>query len=250
LEVIKTKGIVIKSIKYAEQDKIITVLTRDLGKITVMAKGAMRPKGNLGVVTRFLSCSAFSLFKGRDMYVLRDAEFITNYPGIEADIEKLTYCSHFTEMIADIVQEAQPNPEAVDPFLYAVIRMNTAKPEDYESIRILFELRSVFTMGYTPRLEGCIACRSEIEEKGYFSITNDGLYCSVHKPSGSFAVVTRQEVEILRYIAGSSAKDLYRIRIPKEAQDTLALVSRLYVESKLEKKYTKLDMLSALRPKR
>jgi hypothetical protein len=76
------------------------------------------------------------------------------------------------------------------------------------------------------------------------------LYCSVHKPSGSFAVVTRQEVEILRYIAGSSAKDLYRIRIPKEAQDTLALVSRLYVESKLEKKYTKLDMLSALRPKR
>ena len=60
------------------------------------------------------------------MYVLRDAEFITNYPGIEADIEKLTYCSHFTEMIADIVQEAQPNQEAVDPFLYAVIRMNTA----------------------------------------------------------------------------------------------------------------------------
>ena len=91
MKIVNTNGIVIKSIKYSEQDKIITVLTRDLGRITVMAKGALRSKGNIGIVTRFLSCSSFCLFKGRNMFVLKDAEFITTYPNIELDIEKLTY---------------------------------------------------------------------------------------------------------------------------------------------------------------
>ena len=250
MKIVNTKGIVIKSIKYAEQDKIITVLTRDFGRITVMAKGALRSKGNLGVVSRFLSCSDFSLFKGKDMYVLKDADFIANYPNIELDIEKLTYCSHFTDMMMDIVQEGQACPEAVDHFLYGIHHMNSASPEQYESIRLFFELRSVFVMGYTPRLDECIACHRKINEKGYFSICDDGLYCHDHKPIGIFVEVHKQAIDALRHIACSSAKNLYRLKISQETIKCLTVLSKLYVESKLEKKYTKMDMLFSLQPKK
>lgn len=249
MNITNAKGIVIKSIKYSEQDKIITVLTRDFGKITVMAKGALRSKGNLGVVTRFLSCADYNLFKGKDMFVLKDAEFITNYPNIELDIEKLTYCSHFTDMIMDAVQDGQAFPEAVDHFLYTILKMNSARPNQYKAVRVFFELRLVFIMGYTPRLGGCIACNQEVDEGGYFSVSNDGLYCSVHKPSGSYVKVHKEAVDALRHIAGSSAKNLYKLEISQETIDSLAEIAKLYVERKLEKKYTKILMLKSLRTK-
>ncbi|HBN83116.1 MAG TPA: DNA repair protein RecO [Clostridiales bacterium] len=250
MKIVNTNGIVIKSIKYSEQDKIITVLTRDLGRITVMAKGALRSKGNIGIVTRFLSCSSFCLFKGRNMFVLKDAEFITTYPNIELDIEKLTYCSHFADMMMDIVQEGQSFPEAIDHFLYAIIHMNSANPNQYETIRLFFELRSVFIMGYTPRLDQCILCDKEINEEAYFSISNDGMYCCEHKPSGVKVEIHKQGIEALRYIARTSAKNLYRMQISPETIKSLEALSKLYVESKLEKKYTKMDMILSLRPKK
>lgn len=247
MNVVNTSGIVIKSLKYSEQDKILTVLTRDLGRISVMAKGALRSKGNIGIVSRFLSCSDFSLFKGRNMYVLKDADFITNYPNIELDIEKLTYCSHFADMMMDIVQEGQAFPEAIDHFLYAVMHMNSAQPDQYETIRLFFELRSVFVMGYTPRLDHCIACDEEVHEYGYFSVSEDGLFCYIHKPSGVRVEVQKQGIEALRHIAGSTAKNLYRMLIDSETKKSLDVISKLYVESKLEKKYNKMDMIQSLR---
>ena len=240
------KGIVIKSIKFSDQDKIVTVLTKERGRITMMAKGAMRPKGNLGIVTRFLSCADFTLFKGKGMYILTSADFIRNYDGIEQDMEKLTYCSHFTDMMTDAVQEGQPFPEAVEHFLYTVNKINSSTFEKFEMIRVLFELRLLFIMGYTPKLDYCSICKQKIEEKCYFSLYNDGLCCEKHKPNEAFVELNKISLDTIRYIATIQAKNLYQLNVSEEALQKLSEISYMYIMNKLDKRYTKIEMLKRL----
>jgi DNA repair protein RecO (recombination protein O) len=64
LKLIKLKGIVIKEVTYSDNDKIITVLTDEMGTITCMAKGAKRTNSSILASSQYLVYSEFVLFKG------------------------------------------------------------------------------------------------------------------------------------------------------------------------------------------
>ena len=74
---IKTKGIVTKIVNYSDNDKILTVITADQGKIQVFCKGAQKIKNSILASTEFLAFSEFVLYEGNsDMYKMSSAEII------------------------------------------------------------------------------------------------------------------------------------------------------------------------------
>ena len=106
--IVRTKGIVIKIANSSENDKILTILTAEKGKIRAFCKGAKKPKSSFLASTEFLSFSDMILFEGNgDMYSLNSAEPINVFYNLRKDIDKLMYASIIAQIMNDVCQEEE-----------------------------------------------------------------------------------------------------------------------------------------------
>ena len=106
--IVRTKGIVIKIANSSENDKILTILTAEKGKISSFCKGAKKPKSSFLASTEFLSFSDMILFEGNgDMYSLNSAEPINVFYNLRKDIDKLMYASIIAQIMNDVCQEEE-----------------------------------------------------------------------------------------------------------------------------------------------
>ena len=92
---ITTQGLVLREVSYKESDKILTVLTRDLGKRTVKARGCRKKSSPLAASAQLLVWSDMTLFEYRDHLTLNEGSSLEQFWGVREDIEKLALGSYF-----------------------------------------------------------------------------------------------------------------------------------------------------------
>ena len=97
---IKVSGVVISEHNVGDYDKMITLLTPNLGKISCSARGARRNKSLLLAGTQFLCFAEYQLFKGGDIYKINSCDTIEIFYNIRTDLDKLTYSSNITKIIS------------------------------------------------------------------------------------------------------------------------------------------------------
>ena len=96
---IKTEGIVLNEIRYKETSKILNIYTKELGKVTVMAQGAFRPKSSLMASTQSFTLSEFYLKKGRNFYYINNSDVLDSYYSIRENMERMIYGFYILELI-------------------------------------------------------------------------------------------------------------------------------------------------------
>ena len=111
--VIKTKGIIIAQSNMGDNDKMVTILTPDLGKIGCAAKGARKPKSNLMAGTQFLCFGDFLIYKGVNSYNINSCEPLEIFYNIRLDIDKLKYAAEVAKIINDVDGVGRPVVERV-----------------------------------------------------------------------------------------------------------------------------------------
>jgi len=241
------KGIVVKEVNVGESDKIITLLTKQKGKITVSAKGARRPKSSFAAGTQFLSYSDFVLFSGKDMYSLNSCDIIETFYEIRNDMEKLTYAAHFVELVNDTVQENQPAAKVLQLFLNT-LHMLAKTDKQPELLARIIELRLLTIDGYTPYIRGCAVCGKDDCESYSFSFSKCGLICKGCAVQDPFAMdISIGTIKALTYIIYSKIEDLFNFKVSQVILDELGRLMKRYLRDRLEKDYNKLDFLKQLK---
>ena len=104
---VKVSGVVIAENNMGDFDKMLTILTPNLGKISCSAKGARRPKSQLMSGSQLMCFGEYMLFKGSDTYTLNSCEIIELFYNIRTDLEKLTYAMYVTRIVSDVTTENQ-----------------------------------------------------------------------------------------------------------------------------------------------
>ena len=102
--IIKTKGIVLLESNMGDFDKMVSILTPDLGKIGCAAKGARKPKSPLLAGTQFLSFSDLVIFSGANSYNINSFDTIELFYNIITDLEKLTYSTFITQLVYHVTK--------------------------------------------------------------------------------------------------------------------------------------------------
>ncbi len=245
---VKVKGLVIKEVNTGEADKILTIFTRQRGKITASARGARRQRSKYAAGTQLLSYNDYVLFSGKDMYSINSSEVIESFYEIRNDIVKLTYAAHFLDIISDTLQENQPAPKALQ-LLLNTLHILAKTERDPALAAVIFEMRLLAISGYAPSLSGCCVCGNESEERYGFSFKNCGLICS--KASCEAQDVFSKElspgaVRALRHIIYCKPEELFSFSLSPQVLEELGRISRRYLKERLEKDYTKLDMLKSI----
>ena len=155
--IIKTKGIILLESNMGDFDKMVSVLTPNLGKIGCAAKGARKPKSPLLAGTQFLSFSDLVIYNGVNSYNINSCEPIEVFYNIRTDLDKLTYAAFITRMVSDVTDENQYTYNILQ-LLLNTLYMISETDVDRDFILSVFELRLMVLLGFAPNLGKCVLC--------------------------------------------------------------------------------------------
>lgn len=238
---LKVNGIIIAENNMGDFDKMLTILTPNLGKIGCSARGARRPKSLLLSGTQFLCFGEYMLFKGGDTYTLNSCETIELFYNIRTDLDKLTYASYITKIISDVTTENQNSYNTLKLFLNTLYTISETD-KDLEFVTSVFKLRILKILGFLPNVNCCTTCGTK-ENITHFSIIDNGIKCEACSKQDTGAIkISEPTLNALKYIMKADPKKIFSFMLSENCLKELELVSRIYLNEKLEKEY-KLEKL-------
>ena len=172
----QAEGIVLANRNLGEADRIVKILCHEQGKIEAVAKGARRPRNRLVGLTLPFNVLRMSLFSGRNLDVLSQAEGIRSFQSLRDDLIALAYASYLTELVDELLPDREPNEAAFYLLLQAMAGLEAGS--EPENLARFFELRLLDLTGFRPAVEGCLACgRPPAQTAVAFSPADGGYYC-------------------------------------------------------------------------
>ncbi len=170
----KWEGIVLKSRSYGESNKIVTLLTREAGKVAVMARGAKKPTSRLAGITQTFMHGMFVCQRTSGMGTLQQGEHINSMRHVQTDIIATAYASYIVELIDRLVEEGKSEPYAFEVLLQAL----TAIEEGYdpEAITLFVDWKMLPYTGVQPILHACASCGA-VDGEFSFSFSQGGFLC-------------------------------------------------------------------------
>ena len=240
------QGIVLRVTDYNDRDALLTMLTRNHGKITAKARGLRRKNSPLVAPCQLLAFGEFTLFEYRGQYTINEAQSLELFTPLRRDLNKLSLGTYFAQVSEVLSQEDAPNPELLSLLLnslFALSQLDIAEKQ----VKAVFELRAACLSGYTPDLFGCHLCGSQKPVR--FDLSAGQLECQNCRDSESLGIrmpVTVSLLEAMRYICLCDPKKLYGFQIGVDTLEKLASLTESYLCTQLERGFSTLDFYKSL----
>ncbi|MGA2910788.1 MAG: DNA repair protein RecO [Candidatus Microgenomates bacterium] len=157
-----SEGIILARKNYGEADRIISVFSKDQGRVSMMAKGARRPKsrkrGHIEVFNRV----RFQAITGRGLDIMTEAEVIDDFKQIRTSLKKISLAYYLAEVIGRITHEGEGNAGVYDLLLDSLEKLKTAKM--LKKLRLDFLKELLIILGYWPKDKTLIDPDKTLEE--------------------------------------------------------------------------------------
>lgn len=168
------EGIVIRTQDYGETHKIVTLFTKQLGKISAISRGANRPKSRLSSISQPFIHGNFLIYVTKGLSTLQQGDIRQSFRKIREDIEKTAFGAYIIELTDKIMQEKEP-----DPFIYNELFLTLTwinDEEDYQIPIMMYELKMYKKAGIAPVLDHCVNCNRR-DVPFVFSVQEGGFLC-------------------------------------------------------------------------
>lgn len=242
-----THGIVLREAKYKEADKILTVLTPDLGKLTVTARSSRKKGGGVSAAAQLLVWSELTLSEYRGRWSLSEGATELEFRNLRRDLDRLSLGSYFAELTDTLVPEGQSASEPLKLLLNALYALD-ALDRPLGLVKAAFELRLLSLSGFAPNLEACALCGRE-PEQARLHLREGLLHCRGCKIGGGISLPVNPAVlSAMRYIIRCDSKRLFSFRVDGESARQLESVCESYVLTQLERSFRTLDFYKSLNP--
>lgn len=213
----REQGIVLRTYKLGEADRIVNVLTPGRGKVRCVAKGVRKSGSRLGGRMEPYSHVDLQLYEGRNLDIVTQAQLITSFSEVRADFDLSTCAAGVVEAADRIAQEDEPSNPVFLLVLDALRRLHT-RPEEPQVILDAFALRLASAAGYHPVTEACAACGRAYDplaatgEPVGFHIAAGGLLCVHCRPPQAQRVMPGS-IALLRELSSSPDWGMAAVRV-------------------------------------
>ncbi len=244
-----TQAIVLRTTDFAETDRIVSLYSRDFGRLRGIAKGAKKSLRRFGSSLEPFTLNELS-FADRETHGLLRLErcrIVKAYPGIAADMERLVHGSYLLELAETLTPEKEQHPEIFD-LLAFFIELLTGREFREELLRF-FELKLFGHLGYQPQFQQCMLCREpfDLEQAYGFSVRRGGIICP--RCAGQAPELLRLSNGTIRLLQQAQALDglrLQRLYFSQVARDESRRIFTRFLEFHIGHRPRSLDILEQL----
>lgn len=240
------KGIVLRSVDTKESDKILTVLTAELGKIPVVAKGARSRRSRVTAATQLLAYAEFTLSESHGWQYLAEASTLELFDGVRRDVELLSLGSYFAELTETVAYEESEAGNILSLLLNALYALGTLRRPP-ELVRAAFELKLMSLIGFEPLLEGCAVCGERDPAQPVLDLQGGVLRCRTCGIGGGCAPLTAGALAAMRHVLYGDPRRLYSFTLEPEDQRRFSQAAERYVSAMLEREFKTLGFYKSLR---
>jgi len=224
-------AILIRRIDYGDFDLIITFLTHQHGKMTVIAKSAKRSTKRFSGVLELFSLLdiVVSSSNRKGLPVLTEASFSSPLNHIRGDIYKTAFASYWAELINDTMEEDKQQVAVFELLTFALKKLDTGEIPD-EVLSILFQIRLLTLSGLCPNLNFCCTCHSDMADTGQYKINVDlakgGVVCEHCTPySSGQRCLSKGTIKQLQWLNTCELKKAGRIQFsPAAMRESLSFL--------------------------
>lgn len=242
MEQIKTKGLILKVLNLNDNDRIFTILTTELGKITVMAKGIRSQKNRMFSAMQLFCLSDFVFERRTGMYYPVDAQLCESFFDLRNSVEKVAFATYVADIVNAIPDEfpiEQPYFSFILNTLYLASKVDYSKPEGVFALlklKVIFEFKTAEENGYGHSGQKCMGCGCEKDIK-YFDFVSGGVICEKcieNAINTDTAKIGDKEHAALKFIQLADMRKVFSLEAYNSTIYNLSDISEKYLKYQTE----------------
>lgn len=232
---LKVEAVVLRHSDWGEADRLLGLYTRENGKLRAVAKGVRklrsRKAGHLEPFTRV----KLLLARGRDLWIVTQAETVDAYLPLKDDLEKIGQASYVLELLDRFTYEEGSN-RLIFQLLTETLNRLANETDIYLALRY-YEVRLLDYLGYRPELSQCVRCGESIQPADqFFSASLGGVVCPrCGITEAELLPISLPALKYLRHIQRSSYNEAQRARLAPSARLELEHILQIYLTYRLER---------------
>lgn len=240
----RDEGVVIRKHNFSEADKILTIYTRDHGRVTAIVKGARKITSRKVSTSELFIHAIYQLAKGKNMDIVVESQTLNAFTPLREDLHKAALAFYVTELLGAFSQGEQTNYPLYRLFLETMSLLSRAKKKHNLWIRA-FEAKALSHLGFGPELYQCSCCCSPLSAEKYFEVGHGGTVCRDCFADGS---LLRESLLIfLRNLQRRNWGELSRLRFyERDLVDSEGVLSH-YLKHVLESDLASVDFVGKVR---
>src|SRR5580658_5008209 len=163
----KAIALVLRVVEFSETSSVVTLFTREFGKVRGLAKGARRPKGPFESALDLLSrCRIVFLRKSSEaLDLLTEAKLEQRFRPAPRSLSSLYAGYYVAELLNELTDDSDPHPELFDAAVEVLQALSSGQGPVAGNV-LRFELSALRLLGHLPSLDACADCGSAVEARG------------------------------------------------------------------------------------
>jgi len=243
----KANALVIRLADFSESSRVVTLFTREFGKISALAKGAKRLKSAFESGLDLLSeCRVVFLHRSStSLDLLTESQLQRRFQPADGSLNHLYGGYYVAELLNGFTEEADPHPELYTSATDVLRELSSSESPLLPILK--FELSILHEIGQLPDFDSCTNCQSPIEigSGGRVQVFRDSLLCSdCSQPNYEGQQIQLGSVAIVRRIVQSNHDTLKRINMNKEQQQEIRRLVSAAISHALGRRPKTLGMLN------
>jgi DNA repair protein RecO (recombination protein O) len=230
----RTPAVILKRMDLGEADRIVTLFSRDDGKIRAVAKGVRRMTSRSAGHLEPFTLSDVLFAVGRELDVISQADTLESFRHIREDLERTTHAYYLTEVVDLLTEDRSENRGVFDALVLGLREL--AETGDTRLVLVVFHVRLLDALGYRPELRECVSCRTAIEpNRNHFSALLGGVVCpGCGPPVPTARAIGTSALKLLRFLQLTGGER--SVNVPPHVCDEAEALLRDYAEHIIERR--------------
>ncbi len=224
-------GVVLRTMRLGEADRIVTFLTSGRGKVRAVAKGVRKTRSRFGGRLEPTTHVSLLLYEGRELDVVTQAETLEQFRAVREDLDRLAKATVLLEATDQVAQERHPSSRLYSMLLGALRALSAA---DGPLLVPAFFLKLLALEGFHPVLDSCAGCGSGSELVA-FDVAEGGALCRSCAGRLSALALSAEGLALVRRVLGGDLAACLREPASRSTAEVDRLATRA-LEHHLERR--------------
>jgi len=244
----RVEAIVLRHGDWGEADRLLTLYTREQGKVRAIAKGARKLTSRKAGHLEPFTYVKLQLAKGRDLLIITQADTVDAYIPLHEDLILTSHASYVLELMDRFTYEDETENSSIFRLLAETLSRLASRADPWLALRY-FEMRLLDYLGFRPQLFECANCgRKILPEDQFFSYSAGGVICPrCGEGLRGLQKISLEALKYLRHFQRSSYADASRARPSLEVQQETESLMQGYFTYLLERELNTPGFLKTIR---
>ena len=244
----RVEAVVLRHADWGEADRLLTLYTRERGKVRAIAKGARKIRSRKAGHLEPFTHVTLQLARGHDLLIVTQADTLDAYLAIHANLIKTSYAAYAVELLDRFTYEEDTENYHIFRLLTEALARLEQEADPWLALRY-YEVCLLDILGYRPHLFECANCGRQIKaEDQFFSTIQGGVLCpACGKGLPGVWSVSVEALKYLRHFQRSDYAAAQRARPTPEVRDEVETLLQKYVTHLLERELNSPEFIKQIK---